>query len=180
MQKVLQELNIDVKLYLGSEIYVTNNIIEIIEEQKASTLSYSRYVLFELPLRSEIRNLKTILYKLIEKGCIPIIAHPERYQFVQESPERLEELIDMGVLLQANYGSIIGLYGNPAKKTVKRLLEKNMIHFLGSDVHREKTIYPQMNEILKKIKKIVGQERLEEITTINPKVILQNRKLEII
>lgn len=81
--------------------------------------------------------------------------------------------------MQSNYGSILGQYGEKAKFTVKKLLESDMVHFLGSDVHRPKTIYPKIPQALEEIEKIIGKEKLEKLTTINPKLALENKRIVI-
>jgi len=81
--------------------------------------------------------------------------------------------------MQANYGSIIGLYGKKAQIIVKKLLQNNMVHFLGSDVHRQNTIYPKIPQILTILNSIISTEKLEELTTINPKFVLQNKRIDI-
>ena len=81
--------------------------------------------------------------------------------------------------MQANYGSIIGQYGDKAQMIVKKFLENNMIHFLGSDVHRQNTIYPKIPQILAELNGIIGEEKVEKLTTTNPKLVLQNKKIEI-
>lgn len=58
-------------------------------------------------------------------------------------------------------------------------MKVNMIHFLGSDVHRQNTIYKLIPEALEEIEQIVGKQKLEEITTINPKLALNNKRIEI-
>ena len=132
-----------------------------------------------MPLNVEPLNLYDIVYEMIQSKLVPILAHPERYSFVQQDPELIYDLIDLGVLMQANYASIIGYYGDRAQIIVKKLLENNMIHFLGSDVHRANTIYPKMQTILSKIEQIIGAEELEKLTTINPSLVLQNKRIEI-
>ena len=177
--QLLKNINFqDIKLYLGSEIYVTNEIVQLLKDKKASTINNSRYVLYELPMHSKNINDKEIIYRLVENGYVPIIAHPERYSYVQEAPEYVEELAEMGALFQSNYGSIIGMYGEKAKKTVKKLLKQNLIHFLGSDVHRPEQIYPKIPKILKKLNKIVSQEKLEELTTLNAQKVLNDEEIE--
>ena len=109
---------------------------------------------------------------------IPILAHPERYLFIQDRPEMLYELIERGVLMQQNFGSVIGWYGKRAQMIAKKMLKANAVHLLGSDVHRPKTIYKKMAEILPKIEKIIGKEKLEELTEINPSYVLENKKIE--
>ena len=175
----LQAKNIDIRLYLGNEIYLSENIINLLENGKASTINDTSYVLFEMPLNAEPMNLYDLVYQMLQCKLVPILAHPERYSFVQKDPDLIYDLIQKGVLMQANYGSIIGQYGEKAQMIVRRFFENNMIHFLGSDVHRQNTIYPKIPQILDEIADIVGEEKLEELTTTNPKLVLSNKKIEI-
>lgn len=177
--KKLQEKGIDLKLYIGNEIYLSENMIKLLEEGKASTINDTSYVLFEMPLNVEPLNLYDIIYEMLQYKLVPILAHPERYTFVQKDPELIYDLIQKGVLMQANYASILGYYGKRAQMTVKKFLENNMIHFLGSDVHRQNTIYVRMPEILEKLESIIGKQKLIELTTINPKLVLQNKRIDI-
>ena len=175
----LKAKNIDIKLYLGNEIYLSENLIKLLEENKASTINDTSYVLFEMPLNVEPMNLYDIIYQMQQNKLVPILAHPERYTFVQQDPELIFDLVQKGVLMQANYGSIIKQYGTKAQMTVKKLLENNLIHVLGTDSHRQNTIYPRIPEILNEIIGYIGEERLNELTTTNPKLILQNKRIDI-
>ncbi len=160
------------------EIYISNQIEELMQKNKLLTLANSRYMLIELPIASNVQYLDYVIYYLEAKGIKTIIAHPERYKCVQKDPSIVEEYIEKGCLMQCNYGSIVNLYGNEAEKTIKTLLKKNQVHFLGSDVHREKGTYLIIPETIKKIKKIVGESKLQELTTINPQKILKNEEWE--
>ena len=175
----LESKRFDLKLYLGNEIYITDNVMPLLEEGKASTINNSCYVLFEMPLNAEPLNLYDFIYTLQENKLIPVLAHPERYSFIQKEPELVHELIQKGCFMQANFGSIVGQYGEKAKYIVRRFFENNMIHFLGSDVHRQNSIYPKIPFALEKIKHIIGERKLEELTTINPELALANKKIEI-
>lgn len=175
----LRAKNIDVNLYLGNEIYLSENLIKLLEEGKASTINDTSYVLFEMPLNAEPLNLYDIVYEMLQYKLVPILAHPERYSYVQKEPELIEDLIQKGVLMQSNYGSILGQYGQKAQIIVKKLLENNMVHFLGSDVHRQNTIYSKIPQALAEITEIIGEEKLEELSTTNPKLALHNKKIEI-
>lgn len=173
----VKEQNQGIELFLGSEIYVTGNIVELLKNQKASTINNSKYVLFELPLNTKEIIAKEVIYRLIENNYVPIIAHPERYKYVQENIEYIMELVGMGALLQSNYGSIIGMYGRKAEATVKKLLKEDSVQFLGSDVHREKQVYDKIPKILKKLNKIVSKEKIDELTIINPQKVLNNEEI---
>ena len=162
------------KLYLGSEIYISTDIVELLEEGKASTINGTNYVLFELPMNSKPLFAKEVVYKLIENGYKPIIAHPERYSYVKEDIEFVRELKSMGALFQSNYGSVIGMYGGSAKKTLKKLLKEDLISFLGSDVHAVGQIYPKIPKILRKLEKWISPEKLQELTTLNAEKVLES------
>ena len=173
----LPEQKINIQLYTGNEIYLTENIINLLEGNKASTINYTSYVLFELPLTFKPLYLDDVIDEIKKRGLVPIIAHPERYSFMQEKPNLIYNLIEKGVLLQCNYGSFIGNYGVKTKILATNYLKNNMVQFLGSDAHREKTIYPKIPKILKKLKSLIGQNKLNEITTTNPKLVLSNKKI---
>ena len=144
---------------------------------KASSINETKYVLFETAFATEPQNLKDVIYSLMSNNYIPIIAHPERYSYVQKNPNMLLELIDLGVLFQSNFGSIIGQYGKEAKKTVNLLLKNNFIHFLGTDAHRKNTIYTAIPQALESLKEIISEKELEELTTINPNLVLENKEI---
>lgn len=177
-EKCIKE-NININLFQANEIYITNNMIKLLQENVASSINGSNYVLFELPMNNEPPNLLEVIYKLLENGKIPIIAHPERYSYVQENPNKLLELIENGVLFQASYGSILGQYGKEIQKTVKKLIKNNFIHFLGSDVHKTGHIYENIEEINKQLRKIISEEKILELTKINAEKVLRNEKIEI-
>ena len=175
----LKAKGIETNLYLGNEIYMSENMMNLLIDGKASTINNSSYVLFEMPLNVEPMNLYDVIYSLQENKLVPVLAHPERYSFIQKEPELVYDLIEKGVLMQANYGSILGQYGEKAEIIVRRFFENNMIHFLGSDVHRQNSIYKRIPRALEEIKDIVGEEKLEELTTINPKLALENKRIDI-
>ena len=179
LQDSLKKENIDLKLYLGNEIYFTENIISLLEEEKAASMNNSSYVLFEFPLNTKPMNIYDVVYDMIGAKIVPVLAHPERYAFVQKEPELIYDLIQAGVLMQSNYTSILGRYGEKAQLIVKKFLENNMVHFLGSDVHKPRTIYPKIPDALSEIRAIVGEEKLKELTTLNPKLAIENKRIDI-
>lgn len=176
LQEVLKKQGTEINLHSGMEVYITNQMEELLENKKILTLANSRYMLIELPLATNVKYFDYVVYYLEAKGIKPIIAHPERYKCVQKDPDIVEEYIEKGCLIQCNYGSIVNLYGREAEKTIKTLLKKNQVHFLGSDVHRENGTYLIILDAIKKIRKIIGENKINELTTINPKKILQNEE----
>lgn len=178
LKTLKKEFN-DINIYLGNEVFINNNIEELLNNNEISTINGSKYLLIELPLHNKIKNATDIIYELRIKGIIPIIAHPERYEFVQKNPDSVDELIEEGAILQSNYGSIIGVYGEHAKKTMKKLLKKNVISVLATDIHfPNNKIYLNMDTIRKKLTKIISEEKLKELTILNPKKIINNEDID--
>lgn len=177
IQDTLDKLQIPIKVYVGNEIYVSEDMDKLIYNKQVSCLNNSRYVLFELPMNSEIKYLEEIIFKIFNLDKIPIIAHPERYSFVKKDISLIKKLHEKGVLFQSNYGSILELYGKDAKKTLERLLKENLISFVASDVHRPKSIYNNIEQSEERIKQIIGEKKLEELTTINPRKIILNETI---
>ena len=179
VKREISKLNIKVELYLGNEIFMADDrIAELIKEKKASSIHNTRYVLFEFPLNSKPLNMFDMIYELQKNDKIPVLAHPERYFYLQREPEIIYDLINRGVMMQQNFASIIGHYGKKTKVMAEKMLKTNSVHFLGSDVHRKSTIYCKMDIILSRIERIIGKERLEMLTTVNPSLVLENKEIE--
>lgn len=183
----IQELNkafikqdIKVELFLGCENYISSDLVNLIKNNKACTINNTTYILFELPLKSEEpANLNDIIYEILANKMIPILAHPERYKFIQNDPNIVYDLIEKGVLMQLNYGSFIGQYGEWAMFVAKKMLANNMVHFLGTDVHKQNTIYKYIPRVINVLNRLVDEKNIERITTINPSLVLENKKIEI-
>ena len=179
LQSKVYDNNILVKLHQGNEVYFSENIGEMIENNVVSKLARSRYVLFELPMKTKILNLDNIISQIKAAGCVPILAHPERYTFIQKNPNEVAKIISKGVLIQSNYGSILGQYGKEAQKTIIKMLKNNMIHFLGTDTHRQGYIYGHFYRVEKEYLKYISEEKFMELTTINPRNIIENNSIQI-
>ena len=173
----LQSTKDSPNLYLGSEIFITINILDILSEHKASTINGTRYILFELPLRHSYPNLKTIINNLKGAEYKLVLAHPERYLEVQNNYDILKEYKDNGLLLQCNFGSIIGEFGFSAKRIIKRMLKDHLVDFMGSDAHRANSTYLKIPKALEKISKIVSDDYLYKITTSNAENVLNSQKI---
>lgn len=179
LKQSLYREEIIVNLHQGNEIMLTDNTPKLLQEWKIVSLANSRYVLFELPFSNRMLNFENIIFELKEIGAIPVLAHPERYLYIQENPNELLEMLNLGILLQSNYGSFMGLYGKKAKTTAELLLKNKLIHFLGSDTHKQGTIYENIDKIIKDLVHISGNSKyIRKITTINPQNILNDFEID--
>ena len=73
--------------------------------------------------------------KYIELGYTLILAHPERYPYLNIHSPFVEEIKTMGVLFQVNLLSLNGFYGESAKRKGMEYIENGMSEYLGTDTH---------------------------------------------
>lgn len=171
LQAELDKAGIKLKLLPGNEIYIDPKMVDYLTKGKASCLGGElsskkkhQHVLFELPFYAEVSYLRDIIFELKAKGLVPVLAHPERYLFVQKKKEVIFELKKLGVKLQSNYGSIVGQYGGKAKKIMKFLLKNRLVSYLGTDIHRaEGSLFFKFEKAEKKIIKLIGEPEYRKI-----------------
>lgn len=173
-----QVADLDVKLYLGNEVFVADaeTIKKLFREGEITTLNGSRYMLIEFPLRQKVQYIENILCDLNDLGFVPIIAHPERYTYIQKDFTQLDKILEFDCLLQCNLSSIIGNYGRSAKKTVKKILKRKLATFIATDFHRVGDV-DKVGPSLKKLRKIVDEDYFRDLTELNPGKVLNNEEI---
>lgn len=167
LKAACKENNININLYLGNEIYINENIYEMLKSGEISSLNNTSYLLIELPLSGIYKDYKEIFSYLISKGYKVILAHPERYVTFQEDFEKIMELWKMGVYFQCNLDSLIGKYGEGAKKTIKKMLKRKKVAFLATDVHHKHKDY-KLIEAKKIALKYLTLKELDILINKNP------------
>lgn len=167
LKNAVKKNNININIYLGNEIFIDDEIIELVKDNKIYSLNNSKYLLIEFPFHNQILNLEDILYEIKYNGYIPIIAHPERYTYFQKNYKLVQKLKDDGILFQSNYSSILGDYGSSSKKLIKKMLKDGYVDYLGTDIHHINKTFTLDNfeKIIKKIKKITGEDYFKQIVS---------------
>ena len=79
-------------------------------------------------------GMDEMLRKAMGAGFYIVLAHPERYRYMNEDNYR--DLKSKGILFQTNFASLVGGYGETARKKAEWLLKEGMIDMCGSDLHR--------------------------------------------
>lgn len=133
LNSILQDKQIPIQVEAAAEYYLDESLITKINEQKQLLTFGSKYLLFETNFFSEPFQLNEFIFTAITQGYKPVLAHPERYQYM--SMQKAEDLRDRGVLLQLNIPSIVGFYGKPVERMAVKLIEAGWIDLVGSDCH---------------------------------------------
>lgn len=146
------------ELYLGSEIYFNQKVPELLRADRLLTISGSSYVLVEFSPEDDFSYLRRSMNDLILAGAVPVLAHAERYRCLTDSIRYTQELVDMGVCIQVNAGSVIGESGRRSMKYGKALMKRQLVHFIGSDCHGLKHRPPNMEKCFRYICRKYGAD----------------------
>ena len=175
LQEEVKKLNLNIDLYLGQEIYIHSlegfkKTLEMISNKEIYTFSNTKYILIEFSYTDDI-DITEAAYMATVKGYVPIIAHIERYQYIN-SIEKVEEIMATGALVQVNASSVIGKDGGKAKRFIKKLIKKGYIDFVASDIHYKRINY--MKDAYEYVVKKHGEEIANKLFNDNANKILIN------
>ena len=132
----------------AAEYYLDDGFLEHLSS--GDVLSFGdNYLLFETSYVDRPINMEDMIFEIQSAGYKPVLAHPERYRYINDMEVEYSKLKDLGVLFQINLNSLIGGYGKSAKQKAEFLIKRGFVNFLGSDAHGVKHI-----EGVKKAKKL--------------------------
>ena len=134
VKNAIKEEGIDIEIEAGAEHYVD---MEFLADIKADRLVpfCDKYILFETSYISKPMILEQAIFDMQSKGYVPVLAHPERYHYMQNDIESYIKLKDLGVLFQMNIKSLRNT-SNIIYKVSLKLMKLGLIDFIGSDAHR--------------------------------------------
>ncbi|GBD38657.1 Tyrosine-protein phosphatase YwqE [bacterium HR37] len=165
VRKKVSELNellckncIPLSVFPGMEIGISENVVELVSSGRVLTLAEGRYVLVEVPFFSLPVGIEEVVYRLVDRGFFPILAHPERSRDIQKNPKRICDLVDNGALIQITAGSLCGCFGGKAKKCALELIELDAVHIVASDAHSSDKRPPLLSKAMDIVKRIKGIE----------------------
>ena len=131
------EAEIPVTIEAAAE-YMIDDSFENLLKADSKLLTFGKnYILIEMSYLAMPFNIYEVLFELQIRGYQPILAHPERYNFYHNDFKRYEEMRDRQILFQINLLSLSGYYGKEVKKIGEKLIEANMVEFIGLDMHHE-------------------------------------------
>lgn len=158
-------------LHCGCEIEYSNDIVRLLAEGKLLTLAGSKYVLVEFAPYVHSRDIIRALHDIIGVGYIPVIAHIERYPYVQDNLKDILFFKSIGALIQVNAGYIIS--SMPFfKKLLNFLLQERAIDFVAGDTHNDALSAVQMEKCAKTIERHTSKEYTNDVLYGNAQKIL--------
>ena len=132
LQKEVNKQNIDITVEAAAEYYIDFDFTDKLENEELLTFD-NRKILVETSFLHIPQNFDDVIFALQLKKYKVILAHPERYQFMDIN--FLKTLKNKGVMLQINILSLMGMYGSEAKQKAHQLIDYMMVDYVGTDCH---------------------------------------------
>ena len=177
LQREAEREEIPIRLCRGMEVYATPELPELLRRGRIWTLNGGPYFLIEFNFGENPDFCWAVLKQCADMGYRPIIAHPERYYFLQQDPVLAYEWCTAGYGLQINKGSLLGRFGPQTRKTAEILLEHGLAACVASDAHRPYERSTHMGEVRDYLDMIYGEEYRRLLLEENPSRILDGREL---
>lgn len=179
VQELAKEIADDLTILYGAEIYYTSDILDKLEQGKIPRLADSQYALIEFSMITPYKEIHTALSNVLRLGVTPVVAHIERYHCLENDEKKVRDLINMGCYTQINSSSVLKpkLFGDTYKFMKKRaqfFLEKDLIHFVASDMHNLNPRPPYMQEAYQIISKKYGKSHAEQLFRKNQELLLRS------
>lgn len=135
VQKAVKEAGIDVEIHAAAEYFLDEHVAELLRNKEPLLTVSGKMVLTEFSMAFPSLNIKDILFEMQMQGYQPIIAHPERYVYLEKNKDFYDELRDTGCLFQLNLLSLGGHYGRSVVELAQYLLKNGFYSLIGTDLH---------------------------------------------
>ncbi len=190
LRAALEEEDIPIKLYTGAEYFFDRAFHDLARyHNPLASMAKSYYVMVEFPIiqMPVYIDFPTFadpddppdLYHTLP-FLRPVIAHPERYQYVIRDYDALMPLREKGYFFQVNLESILGFSGKGIVKVIKKMSKAGLIDLVGTDGHTFKGIHELFGPgWRKKVDKVLGPERAKLAMVDNPKRIIDQVSMEL-
>lgn len=134
MEALLEHRQTDVSILPAAEHMIDDTFEDLLNQDGIMPLK-GGYILVEMSYLQPSLGFDEAIIQITKKGLTPILAHPERYLYLHQTPAKYKEYRQKGILFQLNMLSLGPYYGKDVQKKAHQLMEHGMIDFVGTDTH---------------------------------------------
>ncbi len=135
VRETARAAGINTEIHAAAEYFLDDHVAGLLKKNEPLLTISGNMVLTEFSLAWKPHGIKEILFEMQMLGYQPVIAHPERYVYLQQNKEFYEELREAGCLFQLNLLSITGHYGKSVQELSQYLVKKGYYDLIGTDLH---------------------------------------------
>jgi protein-tyrosine phosphatase len=178
----VEAAGIPVRLLLGFEVDLTiaataePDVLRGLCIQNEGPESSSGVLVVEMPFSNWPPFFEETIFRLTTTGLMPIIAHPERNDRVQHSPEVLEPCINAGAVLQGTSGSLTGQFRKTSRKAFLELLARGWFGLLASDGHSKPDYTWTVGAMLAELGDRLAPQDRDLLVNVNPARVLEGKR----
>lgn len=163
----------EVQLYLGNELRYSPNCLSWLEQGTCLTLNGTENVLVDFAEDEDEKTITAAVYRLLNTGFRPILAHVERYRSLRRDCREVLQYRSVGALIQVDGFSLFGGCGMSARIRSRRLIERRLVDLVCSDAHGIATRPPDLSQAYEFIRQRCGEEYADAVLFENAKKCLQ-------
>ncbi len=135
VRKAIADAGIEAEIYAAAEYFLDEHVDDLLQQNEKLLTIKDNMVLCEFSMAYEPRGLKDVLFEMQMQGYLPVIAHPERYIYLEGNKELYDELKATGCYFQLNALSLAGHYGKSQQELANYLVKKGYYELVGTDLH---------------------------------------------
>lgn len=174
----LKKAGIPLTVVPGMEIFGTPEVPGLLKRGKLIGLNGSRYPLVEFAFANYAAQATDILEQICAMGLHPVVAHPERYFYIQQDPSLLNLWVEMGCLLQVNKGSLLGYFGRNEQALAMELADRGFAFAVASDAHSPLARTTWMGDVKKLLREEFSPLAAHMLLEENPGKLLKNEEIQ--
>jgi protein-tyrosine phosphatase len=161
---------IDLDVLAGAEIDISSRFAGGATEDLPA-LGDGKAVLFEMPVAVVPHSMAEIIFSARARGFVPVLAHPERNELLQDDPAMAAAWVEAGAALQLDGDSLLGVWGRRTKRCGEELLIRGLLHAMASDAHSRDKRPPRLGRALERARELVGDDAVKLVVD-GPELIL--------
>lgn len=147
LRSAVQKEGLNIEIHAAAEYFLDDYVAGLLKNKEPLLTVSGKMVLVEFSLAQPSMSLKDILFEMQMQGYQPIIAHPERYIYMEGNKEFYDELKDIGCLFQLNLLSLTSHYGKSVSNLAQYLIKKDYYDLVGTDLHHIRHLEALSNNI---------------------------------
>lgn len=158
---------------LGCDFHFSfENVQDALAHPARYTIGATPYLLVEFSDYAISPLSLEVIGKLRQAGLVPVVTHPERNLLMQRSPQEVLRLVECGCPVQVTASSVLGGWGEGARRAALWLLEHDAVHALASDAHSPRHRPPQLSAARDAVAQHVGGDLARVLVEDNPRAIV--------
>lgn len=155
LQDALVDQGISVEMEAAAEYFMDEQLEQRIRNGESLLSLPDKRVLCEFSMLTPTMGVKEMIFEMQMQGYQVIIAHPERYGYLETNKVFYEELKDMGCWFQLNVLSLTPHYGRTVSNLALYLIGRSFYDLVGTDLHNHRHAEllrdPKIGEGLKRV-----------------------------